>query len=310
MPRLLIVKLSSLGDIAQVLPLLDALHAAVPFARIDWACEEEFAPLLRTQPGIHHIHAFPIRRLRKTGRGWKALFNAFRSLRHVEYDTVFDLQGNCKSALITYLARAQRKIGFGPQSARERPNTWVTTHHVEVPRSAPIRAQYLSLIQSHFPHTQYIPSQATRPLNLTPRILVCPGTTWKTKQLPLDRWRAILAQHAPAAFLYIWGTESEKQTCLALQATAGGTLVDKLTLPALYQLIRASDRVLAVDSGLLHLAAAAGTPTTSYFGPTLASVFAPQGALHLSHQGTCPYGLTFDKQCPRLRTCPTGACML
>ncbi len=112
-------------------------------------------------------------------------------------------------------------------------------------------------------------------------------------------------------FLILWGSPKEKEQA---QAIANGfignsTLVDPLSLPALHLLMTHVDLVISMDSLPLHLAAVAGTPTYSLFGPSLAQKYAPQGDKHHALQGSCPYGTTFEKRCPKLRTCPTGACL-
>jgi heptosyltransferase-1 len=69
------------------------------------------------------------------------------------------------------------------------------------------------------------------------------------------------------------------------------------------------DLVVAMDSLPLHLAGTTKVKTFSVFGASLASKFKPAGKKHLTLQGHCPYGRVFEKRCPILRTCPTGACI-
>ena len=86
-------------------------------------------------------------------------------------------------------------------------------------------------------------------------------------------------------------------------------VVDRLPLPTWQNLMDEVDLVIAVDSSALHLCGTTSTPSFSIFGPTSQRVFKPMGERHFAVQGSCPYGRTFEKQCPVLRSCPTGACI-
>ena len=87
------------------------------------------------------------------------------------------------------------------------------------------------------------------------------------------------------------------------------TLLPKMTLPVWQRLMCEMDLICTVDSSALHLAATTNTPTYSFFGPSSSSIYKPVGDSHNSIQGPCPYGKTFAKRCPALRSCKTGACL-
>jgi ADP-heptose:LPS heptosyltransferase len=107
--RILIVKLSSLGDVVHALPVVADIHAAHPKATIDWVVEPGFAPLLGRVRGIADVIELPLRRWSKSGwlaaatRGEMLAFA--RRLRRQRYDAVLDLQGLTKSALVSLFAR-------------------------------------------------------------------------------------------------------------------------------------------------------------------------------------------------------------
>ncbi len=110
-PRLLILRLSSMGDIVHALPAVAALHEKFPGAQIDWVVEEKWTPLLAGSPIVSEV--IPLRR---TMRATLALVRELRSRR---YDSAMDLQGLYKSAALAWLSGAGKRIGFAASHARE-----------------------------------------------------------------------------------------------------------------------------------------------------------------------------------------------
>lgn len=318
----LIIKTSSLGDIIQSFGALDVLYAKFPNCAIDWIVEERFHSLVAAHPLVRHAIAFDRR------KWWRSIGR----LRNIRYDAVFDLQGNCKSGLLTFLSRGKAKVGFGLRSVREWPNLLATRHRFDVPRTMNIRLQYIQLIQRFLrdetpfevrgvkfnisseeqEKLRQILSQPVLQTNM--RVMVCPGAKWANKQLPIATLIALLVKIRKAygaSFLLMWGGAEEKELCKQIQAEMAdcSSVVDRLSLPTWQNLMGEIDLVLAVDSSALHLCATTATPSFSLFGPTMPEIFKPPGERHCAIRGACPYGRAFDKQCPILRTCPTGACI-
>lgn len=313
--RILIVKTSSLGDIVQALDVLYDLHQRFPAASIDWVLEARLCPLAAAHPWIRKAIPFDRR------NPWRSL----RELRKESYDLLFDLQGNCKSGLITLCARSAVKVGYGLQSAAEWPNVLATHVRFNVSKRQNIRSFYLHLIEQYF-ETAMPPARVGVRFHLAQneqekvmqilaqipsklKIMVCPGSKWANKQLRPETLIAFL-QKIEASFLLMWGDASEKALCEQIAAhLETAVVVDRLPLPTWQNLMNEVDLVIAVDSSALHLCGTTQTPSFSIFGPTSPEVFKPLGSHHFAIQGACPYGRTFAKQCPVLRTCPTGACM-
>jgi len=318
---ILIVKTSSLGDIVQSLHVLDYLKEKFPRAAIDWAVSKPCEPIVHAHPLLRKAIALDLK---------EDPIGSFRNLREKRYDLLFDLQGNCKSALCTLAARAKEKVGFGFRTAREWPAALAYSRRIDISRNLNIRLFNLQLIQRFFGDDSPFemggvvfrmdPEGATtieRLLSFSegrPKIMVCPGSKWKNKQLPLETLRPFLlavAEWLSPSFFLAWGSEAEKRDCENLREALSGraVLIDKLPLPVWQNLMANMDLLIAVDSSALHLCATTNTPTFSLFGPTAPSVFKPLGERHLAVRGPCPYNQNFEKQCPRLRTCPTGACI-
>jgi heptosyltransferase-1 len=320
--RILIVKSSSLGDIVQSFIVLNDLKRRFPKVEIDWAVEAALSPIIAAHPLISRAIALDL-------KGRKNLFQGLKSLRKEKYDIVFDLQANCKSGTLTLLARGKVKVGYGFHSVREWPNILATDVRFEVSKQQNIRLFYLELIEKYFQSSLSRESEGVRfkiedaerqkidrilsTLNSGVRIMVCPSSRWHNKQLKestLIDFLQKIENHYHCQFLLIWGDEASKTQASALaKHLKNAWVIEKLPLPTWQNLMSEVHLVIAVDSSALHLGATTSTPTFSIFGPTHPNIFKPIGEKHFALQGPCPYGRTFEKQCPALRSCPTGACI-
>lgn len=335
MERFLIVKTSALGDVIQTFPVISYLRHKFPHAKIDWVVEMEGSSLVRAHPDIDRTLIIKTRQWRKTPfskQSWQELGAFRKELRSKTYDCVFDLQGNVKSGLVTMQAKSKHKVGFGWQTVPERPNVFCTNKRYNPPKGQNIRDDYLFIVQQYFGETnlQYMPSGVR--LNIAyeqkeviqsilenglvrdiPKVMVCPGSAWANKQLTekaLIDFLLKVQTEKKCAFLFVWGSQSEKELVQRLQQTVSQSIiVERLALPTLQNLMAEMDLVITMDSLPLHLAGTTSTATFSVFGASSAWKYKPKGDQHQTMQGTCPYGRTFEKRCPILRTCPTGSCI-
>jgi heptosyltransferase-1 len=136
--RILIVKLSSLGDVVHALPVVADILAAHPRSTIDWVVEPAFAPLLRRVRGVAEVIELPLRRWSRSG--WRSAAASgdmsafFRRLRRERYDAVIDLQGLTKSALVSLLARGP-SFGLANRTegaSHEWPARWLVSRAIRV----------------------------------------------------------------------------------------------------------------------------------------------------------------------------------
>jgi heptosyltransferase-1 len=314
----------------QTFPVLEYLRRKFPHASIDWVIESHFAELVQSHQNVNLVLTVNTKAWRKQffNRETIQSMREFRNkLRHKSYDVIFDLQGNIKSGLILSQARSQRKVGFGKKSVPEWPNLLFTNTHFETSKEGNIRQNYLSVVTSFFKDN--IPQETPKTLlRITPEeqseiktyhqtnpplVMVCPGAAWKNKQLTtesLATFLALLKDYLHCRFLFTWGSNEEKVLSESLHTQfSNSLLIDKMNLPKLQNLMAICDLVIAMDSLPLHLAGTTNTKTFSVFGPSLASKYKPLGDQHHAFQGSCPYGRTFVKRCPVLRSCPTGACI-
>jgi heptosyltransferase-1 len=214
---------------------------------------------------------------------------------------------------------------------REKPNILSTQVRFEIPRQLNIRQQYIQLIQRYFKDEEAIETQGVRlkiseqerqkvfsilrhPSLSLFKIMICPGSKWANKQLPLktlSRFLGQIQEKLNASFLLVWGSDAEKTDCEQLYASLpqNSFIVERLPIPTWQNLMSEVNLVIAVDSSALHLCGTTQTPSFSLFGPSSSEIYRPLGTSHFSLQGKCPYGQMFEKTCPLLRTCPSGACI-
>ncbi|NGX62661.1 MAG: Lipopolysaccharide heptosyltransferase 1 [Candidatus Anoxychlamydiales bacterium] len=333
--KILIVKTSSVGDIIQAFNILDYFHDRYKNIEIDWVVEKANLPLVNSHPLINNAICFDMKTWKKKifkKRTRKSFFSFIKFLRQKRYDVVFDLQGNCKSGLVTLFAKANDKVGFGKKSVREWPNLLSTKVHIDVDTNINMRLQNLEVLKKYFSDDKKVEIKGGRlkisniqklilknilshkNLKTKTKIMVCAGAKWSNKQLSYETLLSFLKlvqEKLDASFLLIWGNDFEKFVAekLNLEFLESSRVIDKLSFPVWQNLMNDVDLVIAMDSSSLHLCGTIETYSFSVFGPTRFEVFKPIGDRHFSYQGKCPYDYKFKKQCPILRSCITGACI-
>lgn len=306
--KLLIIKTSSLGDIVHAREALAVIPSDI---QVDWVVEKPFKELLEGH--VQTTYLVDTKKWRRNPLKWIGEITAFiRTLRKEHYDVIVDLQGNFKASLILACCKGNKKVGFGWKSVPEKVNLFFTRTRLNPPAGQNIRNDYLFLLKQALGFT----GEISYPMKsgLYRDVLVCPGSAWKNKQLPLDDLLHFLQSfqkdHESVCFHFLWGNASEKGMAERLQTYfLNSHLIPKLSLAELEAKMKKMDFVIAMDSFPLHLAGSLGIPTMAFFGPSSANKYNPLGPQARYIQGICPYGRTFNKRCPVLRTCPTGACM-
>jgi len=329
--RALIIKLSALGDIVQTYPVLSYLKKIDPSMEIDWVVDSQNAALVKSHPFVSKAleinakdwkkHPFSL----KTYRDGRTFLKDFRK---THYDVVFDLQGNSKSALITFFAKGKTKVGFGWHSAPEIINCFFTSCHANPPRGQNIRRDYLYIVQNFFHDFSSLPmekillklsqeeeAQLSHFMSQVPHNswLICPYSIWQSKQIPhhkLKRFLQLADRAFSPYFLFMSGSAKERKMAEKLkEAFPNSIICDRLPLPVVQHIMSRVGLVIGMDSLPLHLAATTDTPTLSFFGPSLSCKYRPFGEEHLSFQGNCPRGSLFEKRCKALRSCKDCPCI-
>jgi len=327
--RILIIKTSALGDIIHALPVLSYLQQAAPGARIDWVAEEAFQELLAGNPALERLITVPFKRWKKerTLTVIAEMRAIAASIRREPYDLVFDLQGNLKSGIICGLARSKRKIGYSLKHLQERVNALATTERVSFRESdshviqrylrvastpfelSPDAREWSSDIYTSPEDDAYAAGVLAASAAEGPVILLHTGTTWRTKLWHDQGWQGlaegILAHYPSATLLFSWGTLEERQRGERLVATLGnrGRVLEQLTLKRFAAILKRCDLVVGGDTGPVHLAAAVGRATLSFYRATDGSRNGPFGSRHVIVQSPLPCTDCMHKQCERDQAC-------
>lgn len=279
--RVLLIKTSSMGDVIHTLPALTDAKAAIPGLQVDWVVEEGFADLARRHPAVNQVFPCALRRWRK--HPFKARrsgeWDAFKSaLQATQYDAVIDAQGLIKSAFITRLARGP-KFGLDKYSAREGLSARVLDHPQAVAKGQHAILRVRQLFAQSLGYAlpagapdaglprEHVPASLSQPATL----VFCHGTTWGTKHYPEVFWQQLVGLAcAEGHRVYLpWGNDDEKARADRLAADfASAEVLPKMDLDALTDKLLSWDAFVAVDTGLAHLAAAAGMPGIALYGPT------------------------------------------
>jgi lipopolysaccharide heptosyltransferase I len=275
MNRILIVRMSALGDIVHALPVLAALRAAYPAAEIDWLVDQRYAGVLDLVDGVTR---------RIIGR--PHLRRAIGALRARRYDVAMDLQGLLKSAVMARLSGARRVIGFHTPALRERSAALFYGETAAVAPNAHIIAKNLSVLplvgirdaSIRFPFrvpesraADAVAAQA-REAGSERFALINAGAAWPNKRWPADRFGAVAERlrerHGLPSFV-LWGY-GEEMLADAVVAASGGAAAraPETSLGDLLAIASRAALMISGDTGPVHLAAAMRTPVVGIYGPT------------------------------------------
>lgn len=281
MPRVLFVKLSSLGDVIHHLPAVTDLRARRPEVRIHWAVEEAYADLVRLHPAIERAVPVGLRRVRGallSRATWRALGEARRVLRVEQYDYVIDTQGLAKSALVAASARGVR-FGYDRASARERFAARFYDHGIKVSRKLHAVERNRELVGAVFGYAPEgdadygIQAPVERPSWApdAPYFVALHAASRSQKRWANEHWIELARRLADRGLVAVYpgGSPAELEAAALLAAATPGALAaPAMTLVDAASLLAGAGCVVGVDTGLTHLAVALGRPTVGLYGAT------------------------------------------
>ncbi len=304
--RVLVVRLSAMGDIIHGMPAIAALRRAMPDLRIGWLVEERWAELLcareserlaarsERKPLADWVHVAKFSRWRRalsSAETWREMRACRREVRAKNYEVALDLQGAIRSALAARSTGAAIRIGSS--QPREAPAQMLYTRAVDVrgahviehalSLASEVAGQELEYVQPPFPVDPANESWADRQreaLGDKPLAILNPGAGWGAKCWPsesfgtvaralTDRGMAVIVNHGPG----------EEALAEALRNSSGGVAVLlKCSVGELIALTRRARVFIGGDTGPMHLAAALGVSVVALFGPTRPERNGPFGA--------------------------------
>jgi heptosyltransferase I len=280
--RILIVKTSSLGDVIHALPALTDAMRAIPDLQADWVVEEAFTEIPAWHPAVGRVIPIAIRRWRKNWisawrRGELKLLR--QSLTQTHYDQVIDAQGLIKSALLGLLANGP-VAGYDRVSIKEPVASVFYRHRFQVSKGEHavqrIRHLFAKALGYQFDASVidygiHLPRSVSDVPGRKPAITFLHGTTWASKHWPEQYWQELarIVTQEGYQVRIPWGSGQEHARAMRIaEGQADVVVLDKLSLSELASELSTSAGVVAVDTGLGHLAAALNRPTVTIYGAT------------------------------------------
>jgi len=320
---MLVIRMSSLGDVLMSMPAVKALRQEFPEARISWLVEGSVGELLLHQPFIDRVIRFPrgsaVKALKKgdLGLARKEMGRFLRSLREDRYDMILDFHGIIKSTILSRYARGQKRIGFGKMYAKEKSHLFYDErvngsdkrlHKVErnmlIPRhvGASGAVPELNLVAppeavayiDHFLKSAGIssPFYAVNPFSSK-------GSAFK--RWDISRYGELIRrirEKDHASIVILWGPGEEEEARALKEAAGEGVFLSCPTdVPELLALLKKTAMYIGGDTGVMHLAAFAGTPVVAVFGPTDVLVNGPYSPMSTVVRKDLPCSPCKNKKC-------------
>jgi heptosyltransferase-2 len=302
--RVLAIKFYGLGNLVMILPVLQALREAFPAAEIDFLTFPENELLLQRSRLVRRVLAVDIGGV---GRLLATLGRALRAIRRADYDLVLDFEQFLRlSAILAFLSGARERIGFNTDGQRR---GWLFTTRVVYSDREHMSRIFMRLLRplgiEAAPRPVSIVTEPTEEARVAellaaraigrgrfPLVVMHVGSGPNFYRVPLKRWPiehfarladALVARHGAAVLLTGKGPEERGlvEATRRLMREPAVEVCDQLSVTELIALIRQSHLVIANDTSVMHLAAAAGTPVVAFFGPTAPFLYGPGNAQDL-----------------------------
>ena len=290
--RILIVRLSAIGDCILSVPVLNSIRRNFPDARIGWVIERAPSQLIQDHSALDEMFIVS----KRTFKSPRELLALATNLRQWKPDTTIDLQGLTKSSLIAWLSGAKSRLGFHRDKFDGRELSCFLNNRLYKPESEHLVDRGLELLRLLGVHDSKVAfdlpeqeinssfaEQTVASLQLEGRFaIINVGAGWVSKIWPSNRYATIakhLGEHWGMPCLVVWSGEKEKFTAEQVVAGSGGhaTLSPATTLSQLGSLIRRSSLFVGSDTGPMHLSVANGTPTIGLIGPMPIARVGPYG---------------------------------
>lgn len=305
MKRILIVKLTSLGDMVFTQPLVADLQRAFPGVKIDWIADSYCADVPRWNPNIDRVIAAPLRAVKKS-RKWsdlRAIFGALRELRREKYDAVLDVHGVYKSAIVSFLARTRHRYGY-PVGELGESGARFAYNHIFAPyidadcarqrmRRAVSKAFGFALTKE-MDYGLEMPPDTPALAEKGPYAMLFHATSSEEKKWPVADWISVGSAISARGLrvLVPWGNDAERNEAETIAASVpGAEVMPRLSITGVAQMVGKASLVVGMDTGFVHIADALRRPTIILFTQTsrhLYGVNVPGRAVSLGGDGVVP----------------------
>ena len=321
--KILIVRLSAIGDVIHSTPLLHSLRGKFPDSYIAWAIEDKSSDILLNNPLVDKVFVFPKQKWKKRGFNIKNLcefFSIIKEIREEKFDIVIDSQELFKSGIIMFLSGTKRRIAhagtreFAHVFANEKlpahnnfdPNKLIIERYLEPAAylGAPVDEIQFSLPPVSREAKNHIDKLLENLDENKEIIIFSPATVWESKHWLEEYWAELLEKLAPDYNIIFTGTEKDKE--LIKNITSKSKAVNYLSLAGktnLFELIELFNRakyLIAPDTGPAHIANATQKPSIiMLFGSTGFRRTPPCGEKHKALAAELSCQPCFKRKCPR-----------
>ncbi|MCI0415505.1 lipopolysaccharide heptosyltransferase I [bacterium] len=276
--RVLIVRLSSMGDVVHSLPAVTDAARSIQDIQLDWVVDRAFAEIPGWHSSVRNVIGSPPRRL--TNLRSPEFKSFFAKLRSCEYDLVIDLQGQWKSAAIARFAKGL-SCGYNGNSVNERgadllyrKQYFVSKQRHSIRRMRELMARALSYTfdENNVNYGIDRSRLPVNPLNLkNPYLVFIHSTSWESKCWPENYWQELTAKAIHAGFhvVLVWGNLAEKERARMIAAERKeAILLDDLSISEKASVLIGAHATVGLDTGLSHIAAALDIPSVTLYGAT------------------------------------------
>ena len=311
--RVLVTRLDYLGDVVLSLPLVDAIRAHAPGVEVDYLTRRPAADLLARDDRFSRVWALE--------KGARATLSLIRALRSRAYSAVIDLYSNPRSAWLSWATGARVRVGGNRRGRRH-----LYTHPIVVPpdvrRVTDVFLRYgaplgIEAGRASRPTLQIKPDESAAAdallagagvLPRGARVGIHPGGKWSVKRWPTEKFVELigLVREDIGADVVVFEGPGEADATERVRERVGGraTFLPVLPIRTLAAVISRLDAMVACDGGVMHVAAAVGTPTVGVFGSSEPAVWFPyrnEGPFRAAfievecrpcHRHVCPLGHT------------------
>lgn len=323
MRRILLIKLTSLGDLIHALPALTDARGFYPNIEIDWLIDENFSEIASWHPAIKNIFTTNHREWRHGLAKPKTFFSIYsliKKLRTTSYDLVIDGQGNFKTGLFTLCTKGLRS-GFDRHSVREpiahlayqkKISSSKKSHAIN--RLRELFAGALDYPMPKDPPDCGILEDRFRPppCALPESYLVfVHNASWKTKLWPESHWIELIKIAVGRGYkiLLPWGTLEEEARAKRLAISSQVQVLPKLALSEVGFVLKRALACVSMDTGLSHLIAALNIPSLTLYGATDSGLIGASGKNQLYLRTTLPCAPCNKKKCRLEPNSPTPPCL-
>ena len=303
MPRVLLIKLTSLGDLIHALPALSDAQDARPGIAFDWVIDENFQEIATWHPAVQGVITTNHREWRgavTSAETHGSISKTIEQMRSRQYDLVIDGQGNFKTALLSLFSKGPR-AGFDAASVRE----WVAHLAYQRRYTASKSAHAIERLRRLFaaalgyPLPDSAPDFRIRRERFVKPKAELPGdylvfihsASWKTKLWPERHWMDLIGKCVSAGFrvLLPWGSKQEEARAKRLATRAEVQVLPRLSLSEIGYVLAGARACVCMDTGLSHLAAALDIPSVTLYGSTDSGLIGASGAsqVHIKSERFC-----------------------